>query len=168
VRRDAGYLASRNIDAFDSMGMPVDPAAVDWSGRNPPYRLVQRPGNDNALGRIKFMFPNEHAVYLHDTPSRDLFERDSRAFSSGCIRVEDPFGLAEQLFGERGRERLDRITATGRTETVFLPKPMPIMLLYWTAEVDAEGRISFFPDVYGRDPAVIAALAQPFRVPVTL
>lgn len=168
VRRDVGYLASRNIDAFDSMGMLVDPATVDWSGRNPPYRLVQRPGDDNALGRIKFMFPNEHAVYLHDTPSRDLFERDSRAFSSGCIRVEDPFGLAEQLVGDRGRERLDRLTLSGRTETVFLPKPMPIMLLYWTAEVDAEGRISFFPDVYGRDPAVIAALAQPFRVPVTL
>jgi murein L,D-transpeptidase YcbB/YkuD len=168
VRRDVGYLATHRIDVFDSMGTIVDPAAADWSGRHPPYRLVQRPGPDNALGRIKFMFPNEHAVYLHDTPSRDLFERDSRAFSSGCIRVEDPFGLAEQLFGERGRERLERIGASGRTETVFLPKPMPIMLLYWTAEVDASGRISFFPDVYGRDPAVIAALAQPFRVPVTL
>jgi murein L,D-transpeptidase YcbB/YkuD len=168
VRRDPNYLASRNIDAFDARGAAVDPAAVDWSGRHPPYRLVQRPGPDNALGRIKFMFPNEHAVYLHDTPSRDLFERDSRAFSSGCIRVEDPFGLAEQLLGHRARERLDNAVASGRTQTVFLDKPMTVMLLYWTAEVDADGQVSFFPDVYTRDAGVIAALAEPFRVPAML
>ena len=94
------------------------------------------------------MFPNEHSVYLHDTPSRDLFERDSRAFSSGCIRVENPFELAEQLLGARGRERLDAVVASGRTQTIFLDKPMPIMLLYWTAEPDAAGRVSFLPDVY--------------------
>jgi murein L,D-transpeptidase YcbB/YkuD len=168
VRRDPSYLASRNIDAFNASGKAVDPAAVDWSGRHPPYRLVQRPGPDNALGRIKFMFPNEHAVYLHDTPSRDLFERDSRAFSSGCIRVEDPFGLAEQLLGARGRDRVESVVASGRTQTVFLDKPMTVMLLYWTAEVDADGRVSFFPDVYARDPGVVAALAEPFRVPAML
>ena len=168
VRRNPAYLASRHIDAFDSRGAAVDPATANWSGRNPPYRLVQRPGPDNALGRIKFMFPNAHSVYLHDTPSRDLFSRDSRAFSSGCIRVEDPFALAEQLLGSQGRQRLDAIVASGRTETVFLEKPIPIMLLYWTAEPDATGRVSFLPDVYARDAAVIAALAQPFRAPDTL
>ena len=168
VRRNPAYLASRNIDVFDSSGAAVDPAAADWSGRNPPYRLVQRPGPDNALGRIKFMFPNEHAVYLHDTPSRDLFERDSRAFSSGCIRVENPFELAEHLLGSRARERLDAVTASGRTQTVFLDKPMTIMLLYWTAEVDAAGRVSFFPDVYERDAGLIAALSEPFRAPPVL
>jgi len=130
---------------------------------------VQRPGADNALGRIKFMFPNEHSVYLHDTPSRDLFDRDSRAFSSGCIRVENPFELAGQLLGSaRARERLDTLVAGGKTQTVFLDKPMTVMLLYWTAEVDAAGRVSFFPDVYQRDAAVIAALAEPFRAPPTL
>ncbi len=165
VRRDPAYLASRSIDAFDRGGKRVDPAAVDWSSRTPPYRLVQRPGPDNALGRVKFMFPNEHAVYLHDTPSRDLFERDSRAFSSGCIRVENPFELAEQLLGASERARLDAIVASGRTQTIFLDKPMPIMLLYWTAEPDEEGRVSFLPDVYSRDAAVIAAMAEPFRVP---
>jgi len=168
VRRDPKYLASRHIDTFDASGALVDAATVDWSGRNPPYRLVQRPGPDNALGRIKFMFPNEHAIYLHDTPSRDLFDRDSRAFSSGCIRVENPFELAEQLLGSRGRERLDALVASGRTETVFLEKPMPIMLLYWTAEPDETGRVSFLPDVYSRDAAVIAALAEPFRTPELL
>jgi murein L,D-transpeptidase YcbB/YkuD len=169
VRRDPAYLASRHIDAFDASGAVVDAATVDWSGRYPPYRLVQRPGADNALGRIKFMFPNEHAIYLHDTPSRDLFERDSRAFSSGCIRVENPFELAEQLLGSaRARERLDALVASGRTDTIFLDKPMPIMLLYWTAEPDEAGRVSFLPDVYGRDAAVIAALAEPFRAPTLL
>lgn len=168
VRRDPAYLASHNIDVFDFGGARVHPATADWSRRNPPYRLVQRPGPDNALGRVKFMFPNEHAVYLHDTPSRDLFERDSRAFSSGCIRVENPFELAEQLLGARARGRLDALAASGRTETVFLEKPMPIMLLYWTAEPDAEGRVSFLPDVYDRDRAVIAALAEPFRSPDAL
>ena len=168
VRRNPAYLASRQIDVFDFRGAAVDAATVDWSARNPPYRLVQRPGPDNALGRIKFMFPNEHSVYLHDTPSRDLFSRDSRAFSSGCIRVENPFELAEQLLGERGRTRLEAVVASGRTQTVFLDEPMTVMLLYWTAEVDAAGRVSFFPDVYQRDADVIAALEQPFRAPPAL
>jgi murein L,D-transpeptidase YcbB/YkuD len=90
LRRDPGYLAARHIEVIDAAGKRVDPQTVDWSGRSFPYRLVQTPGADNALGRLKFMFPNEYSVYLHDTPSRDLFERSSRAFSSGCIRVENP------------------------------------------------------------------------------
>jgi murein L,D-transpeptidase YcbB/YkuD len=170
IRRDPGYLAAHDMDMFDAAGKVVDPAAVDWSStRGAGFRVVQRPGPSNALGRMKFMFPNEHSVYLHDTPSRNLFERDTRAFSHGCIRVDDIYGLALQLLGSRwDRERIDRLIATGRTETVVLDKPMPIMLLYWTTEVDAAGRISFFPDVYSRDEAVISALAQPFRPSATL
>ena len=168
VRRNPDYLASRNIEVYDQNDLLVDPATVDWSRRSFPYRFVQKPGPDNALGRVKFMFPNEHAVYLHDTPSRDLFDRDSRAFSSGCIRVEHPFELAEQLLGARARERLDAVVASGRTQTVFLEKPMTVMLLYWTVEPDAEGRVTFLPDVYERDAGVIAALAEPFSGPETL
>jgi murein L,D-transpeptidase YcbB/YkuD len=169
VRRDPGYLATRNIELRDQDNRIVDPATVNWSNRSFPYRFVQRPGEDNALGRVKFMFPNEHAVYLHDTPSRDLFERDSRAFSSGCIRVENPFELADQLLGSaRARSRLETSVASGRTETVFLDKPMTVMLLYWTVEPDAEGRVTFLPDVYERDAEVIAALAEPFSAPETL
>lgn len=163
IRRDVGVLAARRIDVLDAAGTPVDPATIDWSGNRFPYQLVQRPGPNNALGRVKFMFPNEHAVYLHDTPSRDLFERSDRAFSSGCIRVENPFELAELLLGASWpRERLDAAVARGETQTIFLPEPMTLLLLYWTAEVDAAGRVVFYPDVYGRDAAVIAALGRRF------
>jgi murein L,D-transpeptidase YcbB/YkuD len=164
IRRDAAVLAERNIDVLDAAGSLVDPFSIDWRARSLPYRLVQRPGRTNALGRVKFMFPNEHQVYLHDTPSRDLFERESRAFSSGCIRVEDPMTLALELLGPGwDPARIERLVETGRTETVFLDEPMDLLLLYWTTEVDAAGRVYFWPDLYERDPAVIAGLAQPFR-----
>lgn len=163
LRRNPNYLMTRGIDLFDNAGKLVDATTVDWTARSLPYRLVQQPGPNNALGRVKFMFPNDHAVYLHDTPSQDLFSRDNRAFSSGCIRVENPLELAELLLGRAWpRERIDAAIATGRTQTVFLENPMPLMLLYWTTEVDAAGKVSFFPDVYDRDGAVIKALAQPF------
>jgi murein L,D-transpeptidase YcbB/YkuD len=138
-------------------------------GRNPPYRLVQRPGADNALGRIKFMFPNEHSVYLHDTPSRDLFDRDSRAFSSGCTPRREPIRARRQLLGSaRARERLDTLVAGGKTQTVFLDKPMTVMLLYWTAGGRRRRPSLVLSDVYQRDAAVIAALEEPFRAPTTL
>jgi murein L,D-transpeptidase YcbB/YkuD len=164
TRNDGGYLASRNIDVIDDSGMIVDATTIDWSGSTFPYRFVQRPGPNNALGRVKFMFPNEHFVYLHDTPSRDLFDRESRAFSSGCIRVEDPLELARLLL-RRGwdEERIDEVVATGRTETVLLDDPITVLLLYWTAESDDAGRVVFFADVYARDAEVGNALAQPFR-----
>ena len=169
-RRDVGYLAARNIDLIDDKGVVVDPTTVDWSRRTGyPYRFVQRPGPTNALGRVKFMFPNEHSIYLHDTPSRDLFARTSRAFSSGCIRVEHPFDLALRLLGSGwDQARIDALVASGRTETVFLDDPIAVMLLYWTAEVDDENRLSFWPDVYARDAEVIAGLDSPFRAGTAL
>jgi murein L,D-transpeptidase YcbB/YkuD len=165
LRKDPSYITARNIDLIDRGGSRVPPDTVDWSaGTSFPYQLVQRPGPNNALGRVKFMFPNEHFVYLHDTPSRDLFERESRAFSSGCIRVENPLELAELLLGRKwSRERIDALIARGQTETVFLDDPIGVKLLYWTAEVDAKGVVKFFPDLYGRDPELIEALAEPFK-----
>ena len=164
LRRDPQFFAARNIDVLDEANVPVDPAAVDWSSRSVlRYRYVQQPGPSNALGRVKFMFPNDYAVYLHDTPSRDLFERDSRAFSSGCIRVENPLELAQLLLGgSSDPARMDTLLGAGEPQTVFLERPLPVLLLYWTAEVDAAGQISFFPDLYARDDALIAALSQPF------
>ncbi len=170
LRRDPQYLAARNIDVLDRGGKAIEQTGIDWSSaRSLQYQLVQRPGPTNALGRVKFMFPNEYFVYLHDTPSRALFEKESRAFSHGCIRVENPLDLAEVVLGDKWpRERIDAMIGAGRTQTAILDKPIAVKLLYWTAEVDAAGRVSFFPDVYARDPALIAALAQPFMPSATL
>jgi murein L,D-transpeptidase YcbB/YkuD len=109
------------------------------------------------------MFPNQHNVYLHDTPSRSFFERDARAFSHGCIRVDDVVGLALHLLGGKwDRAKIDAAVADGRTQTVVLDGPVQVMLLYWTTQTDTDGRVTFFPDVYSRDAPLIAALATPY------
>ena len=129
--------------------------------------LRQEPGPDNALGRVKFMFPNPYSVYLHDTPSKALFEKSERAFSSGCIRVENPLELAELLLDDPARwsrAEIDRVVEEGKTRTVTLARPVPVLLSYWTAWVDRGGVLQFRRDVYGRDAKVRAALDQPFRV----
>jgi murein L,D-transpeptidase YcbB/YkuD len=113
------------------------------------------------------MFPNDHAVYLHDTPSKSLFDKDERAFSSGCIRVRDPLKLAEILLdGQKGWDRagIDGAIASGKTTSVSLAKPIPVWLTYWTAWVDADGAVEFRRDLYGRDDKVLSSLAAPFKI----
>lgn len=169
VKRDPSYLAARNIRVLDANGRALNPATVDWarySGRDFPYLLRQEPGPDNALGRIKFMFPNRYHVYLHDTPSREPFGRAGRAFSSGCIRVERPLELAELVLGDPRRwsaTLLAAFIAQGKTRTIHLPRPLPVLLLYWTATVGEDGEISFRPDIYDRDPPLRAALNATFE-----
>lgn len=168
IKRDVSYLSSRNFIVKDRSGAVIDPASVDWnslSQRNFPYTLVQQPGTSNALGEIKFMFPNEYAVYLHDTPSKSLFSRAERTFSSGCVRVENPFEFAGQLLGPDGwdADRVERERQTRETRSIFLSKPMPVLLLYWTAEVDDDGIVQFYEDVYERDQAILDALDADFR-----
>ncbi len=170
VRRDPGYLQRKHIRVVDRKGRIIDRDTLDWSrytGRNFPYLLRQDPGPDNALGRIKFMFPNKHLVYLHDTPHKELFRRSERAFSSGCIRIERPFALAELLLDDPKRWSRERILAaikTGKTRTVLLPKPIKVLLLYWTVDVDGQGRVSFRKDLYGRDRRVLEALRGEFVI----
>jgi murein L,D-transpeptidase YcbB/YkuD len=169
IKADPGFFEARGFDLRDHAGQLVDPASVDWSqvaaGRF-PYTLVQRPGPANALGRVKFMFPNEHAVYLHDTPAKGLFDRADRTFSSGCVRVERPFEFAALLLAANGLDaaEIERLRRSRETKTVFLKKPLPVLLLYWTAEVGRDGRIRFYEDVYARDRAVLEALNSPYRV----
>lgn len=133
---------------------PIDPDAIDWHDLKGgfPYFLRQDPGKQNALGRIKFMFPNSFSIYLHDTPSKSLFQRDIRTFSSGCIRLEKPmelaaFALKEQSLPEKFMADLD----SENTKTVHLPKPLPIFLVYITAWVDEHEMVHFSPDIYDRD-----------------
>ena len=169
VQRDPDYLVTRRFDVKDRNGDIVDPATVDWSSltrSNFRYTFVQRPGPYNAMGQVKFMFPNRYSVYLHDTPSRGLFARSERAFSAGCIRVEKPLELAEELLRTDGwnRERIQRVLDGGEITNVFLSKPLPVFLLYWTAEIDEDGIVHFFNDVYERDEAIAEALGEPFRL----
>ncbi|HXR50980.1 MAG TPA: L,D-transpeptidase family protein, partial [Steroidobacteraceae bacterium] len=111
-------------------------------------------------------FPNPYAVYLHDTPSRGLFERDERTTSSGCVRVERPFELAELLLNDPAkwsRAKIDQAVATGRLQNVTLAKRVPVLLVYWTAWVDTAGKVQFRRDIYGRDEKWAQALEEPFR-----
>lgn len=169
IRQDPRWFETRNFEAKDRSGRPIDPSTVDWSivtRGNFDYTFVQRPGPDNALGHVKFIFPNEHAVYLHDTPARQLFGSAERAFSHGCIRVENPMDLAEILLAPNGwdRKRIDATVASGKSATVFLSRPVPILLLYWTANVDPGGLVHFYRDVYQRDARIARALDGPYRI----
>jgi murein L,D-transpeptidase YcbB/YkuD len=166
-RRDPGTLERMGLKVLDADGTEVPASAVNWSGRSIPYRLRQDPGPTNALGRVKFMFPNAHSVYLHDTPSKNLFDADDRAFSSGCIRVEGPLTLAERLLAgepDWNRVAIDSAVESGRTRTVTLKTPVPVLLSYWTAWVPRSGEVQFRRDIYGRDAKILAGLASEFRM----
>jgi murein L,D-transpeptidase YcbB/YkuD len=168
IRKDPGYLKRSNMTVLTTSGKVVDPSTIDWAATTKgfPYMIRQEPGPDNALGRVKFMFPNKYMVYLHDTPSKGLFARSERTFSSGCIRVQNPFDLAELLLDDQGwdRARIEQVLASKKTTRVNLEKPIPVLLLYWTAEVDKDGTVFFRKDVYERDAPIIQGLGEPFRV----
>jgi len=157
------YLTQKNMVLLDREGNPVDHTAVDWASigaRGFPYIVRQRPGPWNALGQVKFIFPNPHFVFLHDTPSRELFDRSARAFSSGCIRVEEPFRLAELVLADPRWDQaaLMEVLATRKLRTIHLARPMPVFVLYWTGMAEADGTVRFFADIYGRDDKLIEAL----------
>lgn len=144
----------------------VPVSAIDWkpvTRRNFNYLLRQKPGPQNALGSIKFMMPNPYSVYLHDTPSRELFARQERSFSSGCIRLEEPMVLAEWLLGREGHPRTGSVAALmerQETLTINLKEPMPTYMVYFTAFATDAGDIAFRRDVYTRDAALVSALQE--------
>ncbi len=163
IKRNPGYLTRRGFNVYDYNGRKVSPYSVNWArySRNVPYSIRQRPGKRNALGRVKFIFPNDHFVYLHDTPNRALFNKDIKTFSSGCIRVEKPFELAELLLNDNekwNRQNIQRVVDKRKTRTVYLDKPVPIMILYWTASADKKGNVYFMNDIYKRDKAILNLL----------
>jgi murein L,D-transpeptidase YcbB/YkuD len=172
LKRNPGALKKMNIRVLDRSGREVNPYSVNWSqygpSRLPPYQFVQDPGPNNALGLVKIMFPNPYLVYLHDSPAKSLYEQDQRTFSSGCIRVQKPFELAELVLNDPqwNRQSMDAVIATKQTRTVNLKNPIPVLILYWTAQPQADGQVVFRNDVYGRDPATLAALNSDFRLPV--
>ncbi len=171
ARKDPKYLAKRGLVAVGRNGKPVDPASIDWStaGTRFPYTLEQAAGRDNALGRVKFIFPNPYAIFLHDTPHRELFTSDERSFSSGCIRVESPLDLATVLLegSEWTREKIQQAVDAGKTQTLLLAEPLPVVIVYWTVSIGASGQVRFAKDVYAYDPLLARALDAPVRRAVT-
>lgn len=165
------YLSANDYYLTSASG-PVEPSTVNWSSYSSstfPYGVVQRPGPRNALGQVKFLFPNKYSVYLHDTPSRQLFAKSERSLSHGCIRVENPLKLAEFILGDLlgwTRTKIDAAVASGKTQNISLPKPLPVLLLYWTVDPSFEGGGRFYPDIYGRDERLLKALNMEF-LPVT-
>jgi len=161
LRKDPGYLERNNYKVYTSWkasAPAMNPHSVDWqsvSSKKFPYRIVQQPGDNNALGQVKFLFPNRFNVYLHDTQAKNLFSKSARAFSHGCIRVEKPLEFAEKLFGSRSlsQSKIKKILSNPATHKVNLKKPVPVHLAYFTAWVD-KGRVKFHKDVYGRDKLV--------------
>jgi len=168
ARRDPASITRRGLKVLDAGGNEVDPGSVDWSkykSGHIPYTLRQDPGPKNALGRVKIMFPNSYSVYLHDTPSQAKFEETDRAFSSGCVRVERPLELAELLLANPATWNAGTIRQTidaGHTQNVTLTNKVPVLIAYWTAWVDPQGRVNFRRDVYGQDAQWAAGLARPY------
>lgn len=165
VAKDPEYLAGKHMEVIDRNRMKVDPQTIDWKQYPAapfPYTIRQVPGPWNALGRVKFIFPNSHFVFLHDTPSQRLFARSERTFSSGCIRVEHPFDLVQLLLPGWDQSRIDQVLQAGNETTVFLPQPLPVLVVYLTALALQDGTVRFFRDVYDRDGWVSAALATDF------
>jgi L,D-transpeptidase YcbB len=166
IRANPSYLSSAGFEVFagsrDNATL-IDPASVDWSslakGRF-PYTLRQQPGRQNALGRVKFMFPNRFDIYLHDTPARELFRRSVRTFSSGCIRLEKPLDLASRLLVADGQDpdRIGSVLESAKTTRINLREPVAVHLTYLTAWVGEGGTVEFRDDVYGRDALLAKAL----------
>jgi L,D-transpeptidase YcbB len=164
VRRDLGYLWRERIQVLSPSGRPLDPWEVDW--HNPGnIMLRQAPGPQNALGQIAIRFPNNHLVYLHDTPAQGLFAREQRAFSSGCIRVQGVLELAQLLYDDTGSGHDVRaLIASGQTRNVSLARRMPVILHYWTVHADEDGQLAFRPDIYERDDTLLRALERPLAL----
>lgn len=169
IKADRNYLRNFGFSVFQGNGnTAIDPDEIDWdhlTKRNFNLRLVQAAGPLNALGQIKFMFPNEFDVYLHDTPARELFEHTKRDFSSGCIRVSQPLLLAENLLSgtDWNMERIQSQVASNETKTVHLKQAIPVHIEYWTAWPDINGVMNFRADIYKRDALLYAALQQPIH-----
>lgn len=156
-QKDPDYFTHHNIKVYSSYAYnpdPIDPDTIDWQAIRGsfPYALRQDPGYQNALGTIKFMLPNRFSIYLHDTPSKELFDKDIRTFSSGCIRLEKPLQLAEFALRDRTSiETLKEHISSGKTMQINLPEPLPTYIVYLTAWVDSQHNIHYSPDTYGRD-----------------
>ena len=162
LQEDPTYLEQHNMKL---LGSDLPPSMIDWSQvtrSSFPGRIRQRPGPSNALGSVKFLFPNEHSIYMHDTPSRNLFARDRRAYSHGCVRLQDPVGFAHLLLSLQYDDPVgtfDRLREKEDERWITIKQPIPVYVTYRTAWLDNDGIRQFRADIYRRDRDVMAALA---------
>lgn len=166
LREDPGFLRRQKMKMFNKDGAQVNPANLDltaYNAKNFPYSIKQQPDPGNALGRVKFMFPNRFNIYMHDTPAKSLFSKDLRTFSHGCIRVQKPFEFAYKLLARQTSDPkgfFKRHLDTGKEAYVNLKQTIPVYVTYSTAFVDEDGEVNYRADVYGRDKLVFNALTK--------
>jgi len=162
LKKDPEYLTKKGFVLLDLKGNKVNSNGINWNSlKGFPYMVRQPAGKDNALGQVKFIFPNSHFVFLHDTNHREYFSRNSRTFSSGCVRVENPFDLAEQLLQTTqgwNRKEIDQLVASGKTKRVHPKDNISVLITYTTVGIDQQKQVFFKPDIYKRDNKVLTAL----------
>jgi len=169
IKKDHDYLKSKNMVLLDGSGKIVPFSSVDFdniSAKNFPYVIRQEPGPGNALGEVKFIFPNQYSVYLHDTPSKYLFDKASRSFSHGCIRTQNPLQLAEVLLKgtDWDKQKIQETLDSKQTARAYFDEPFDVLLLYWTAGKYKEESIFYFPDIYKRDKPILDKLDKEVEV----
>jgi len=163
LQKDSTYYTGKNY-TFYKNGREFNPASESWNSKginSYNYSVVQKPGNDNSLGLVKFIMPNKMSIYLHDTPNHRLFSKTNRALSHGCVRLDDPDKLAEYLLKDKkgwGMDTIDKAMNSHDTRTVYLTIPLPVHIEYRTAWVDDNGLVNFREDIYGYDKKQLAQL----------
>ena len=163
IQSDPNYLASQHFQVVQDNGRPVSLSAEQWAGytaRNFPYHLVQQPWVNNALGQVKFIFPNQHSIFLHDTPQKHLFSSAQRTFSHGCIRVENPMELARRLLRDESNwsaQDIEQVDNSEKRTRVNATRPIDVFLMYWTVSVN-QGQVIFHQDPYHRDQSLLQNL----------
>lgn len=174
LKKNPGYLSEKHMEIMDRSGNILNPDNIDfdkYSRGNFPFIIRQKAGPWNALGQVKFIFPNKYSVYLHDTPSRGLFNRQDRAFSHGCIRTESKWELFMSLMDDPevwNMDKINKILKSGKTTTINLPEPINIYIMYWTCRVDQENNLYFMKDIYKRDIAVLKELNTPVKFKIAI
>lgn len=161
LRSNPGYLDAKGWEVTTGSGRRVSSSSINWSnvGANFPYNVRQPPGRRNALGELKIMFPNKHAIYMHDTPAKNLFSRRTRTFSHGCVRLEDPRAMAAAVLGTSVGSVAKSIS-TGKNRKRSLKTKLPVYVSYFTAWPDDSGKIRYYSDMYGRDTGLLKALER--------
>ena len=161
AKKNRNYITANNFEVLSGSGV-VNPRKINWyryNASNFPYQIRQKPGPTNSLGTIKFIFPNQYNIYLHDTPAKHLFNEAERDFSHGCIRVEKPLELAKYLLRNNpdwDEQKIEAHRKLSTPERVYLDKKVPVYIMYFTAFVDQEGRMNFREDIYKHDDDIVA------------